>query len=91
MSALLPVTQVYARGLQWEIVQLESAADPARAFSFAATSLWRNTYSPNTALGPIARKALNEDLPKPVIDLPVAEETKQQTHEDLPLFSGINS
>lgn len=32
------------------VLRLESASDPARAFSFASTSLWRNTYSPNTAL-----------------------------------------
>lgn len=32
------------------ILKLESSPDPARAFSFASTSLWRNTYSPNTAL-----------------------------------------
>ena len=41
------------------VFKLESAADPARAFSFAATSLWRNTYSPNTALAPLVRKVLD--------------------------------
>ncbi len=42
------------------VFKLESSADPARAFSFAATSLWRNTYSPNTALAPLVRKVLDE-------------------------------
>lgn len=42
------------------IFKLESSADPACAFSFAATSLWRNTYSPNIALAPLVRKVLDE-------------------------------
>lgn len=42
------------------VFKLESSADPARAFSFAATSLWRNTYSPNTALADIVRKVLDD-------------------------------
>ena len=42
------------------IFKLESSADPARAFSFAAVSLWRNTYSPNTALAPLARMVLDD-------------------------------
>ncbi len=33
------------------IFTLESSHDPARRFSFASSSLWRNTYSPNIALG----------------------------------------
>lgn len=37
------------------ILKLEASADPARAFSFASTSLWRNTYSPNVALAPLVR------------------------------------
>jgi hypothetical protein len=41
------------------ILKLESAADPARAFSFAATSLWRTALSPNQALGPIVRRHLD--------------------------------
>jgi hypothetical protein len=41
------------------ILRLESAADPARAFSFASTSLWRNTLSPNRALGPLVRRHLD--------------------------------
>ena len=42
------------------VFKLESSADPARAFSFAATSLWRNTYSPNTALARLVRRVLDE-------------------------------
>jgi hypothetical protein len=42
------------------VFKLESSADPARAFSFAATSLWRNTYSPNTALAPLVRLVLDQ-------------------------------
>ena len=41
------------------ILKLESAADPARAFSFAATSLWRGALSPNLALGPLVRRHLD--------------------------------
>lgn len=32
------------------ILKAESSDDPARSFSFAGTSIWRNTYSPTTAL-----------------------------------------
>lgn len=39
-------------------LKLEASADPARAFSFASTSLWRGTYSPNARLGPIARDVI---------------------------------
>jgi Eco57I restriction-modification methylase len=41
------------------IMKLESAADPARAFSFASTGLWRDALSPNRALGPLARRLLD--------------------------------
>lgn len=41
-------------------LKLEASADPARAFSFASTALWRDTYSPNAALGPVARKVFDE-------------------------------
>jgi hypothetical protein len=41
------------------ILKLESAADPACAFSFAATSLWRDTLSPNRALGPLVRRSID--------------------------------
>jgi hypothetical protein len=40
------------------ILKMESSSDPSRAFSFAATSLWRNSYSPNTALAPAVGAAL---------------------------------
>ena len=41
------------------VLKMESSADPARAFSFAATSLWRNSYSPNTALAPVVRAVID--------------------------------
>ena len=41
------------------ILKLESSDDPARAFSFASTSLWRNTFSPSVALAPYARAVLD--------------------------------
>ena len=41
------------------ILKLESAADPACAFSFASTSLWRGALSPNRALGPLVRRLLD--------------------------------
>jgi hypothetical protein len=44
------------------IFKLESSDDPAQAFSFASTSLWRNTYSPNTALAPLVREALDRGV-----------------------------
>ncbi|WP_141323408.1 hypothetical protein [Myxococcus sp. AB025B] len=40
------------------ILKLEAEADPSRAFSFASQSLWRNSFSPNTALGPYAEDVL---------------------------------
>lgn len=42
------------------VLKLESDADPARVFSFAATSLWRQTFSPSTALAPIVRRVLDD-------------------------------
>lgn len=42
------------------VFKLEASSDPARVFSFASTSLWRNTYSPNTALGRHARAVLHD-------------------------------
>jgi len=42
------------------ILKLESSPDPARAFSFASTTLWRNTYSPNTALARYVRLVLDQ-------------------------------
>ena len=41
------------------VFKLESASDPARAFSFASTALWRGSYSPSTALAPVARAVLD--------------------------------
>lgn len=42
------------------VLKLESSADPARAFAFATSSLWRHTYSPNTALSRLARQVLDD-------------------------------
>lgn len=42
------------------VFKLESSADPARAFSFATQSLWRNTYSPNSALADLVRQVLDK-------------------------------
>jgi hypothetical protein len=42
------------------VFKLEASPDPARAFSFASTSLWRNTYSPNLALGRHARAVIDD-------------------------------
>ncbi|MHB0870719.1 MAG: N-6 DNA methylase, partial [Chloroflexota bacterium] len=43
------------------ILKLEASDDPARTFSFASTSLWRNSYSPNTALSKYAEAVLKHD------------------------------
>lgn len=40
------------------ILKLESSDDPARSFSFASTSLWRNSYSPGMVLARFAREVL---------------------------------
>jgi len=42
------------------ILKLESSDDPARAFSFSSTSLWRNSYSPSMALAPVTRDVLDK-------------------------------
>jgi len=42
------------------VFKLESSADPARAFSFATTALWRDTYSPNVALAGLVRRLIDE-------------------------------
>ena len=42
------------------ILKLESASDPVHTFSFAATPLWRNSLSPNQALGPLVRRHLDQ-------------------------------
>lgn len=40
------------------ILKMEASDDPARSFSFASTSLWRNTFSPSIALASYARDVL---------------------------------
>ncbi len=42
------------------ILKLETAADPARSFTFATVSTWRNSYSPSTALAPIVERVRDE-------------------------------
>lgn len=42
------------------ILKLESTDDPARAFRFASSSLWRTTFSPSTALAPFVRSRIDE-------------------------------
>ena len=42
------------------ILKLESASNPACAFSFASTNLWRGALSPNRALGPLVRRFLDQ-------------------------------
>jgi len=44
------------------ILKLESSDDPARSFTFASTSLWRNTFSPSMALAPFAPRVLHEGV-----------------------------
>lgn len=44
------------------ILKLEAEADPSRAFSFASQSIWRNSFSPNTALGPFAESVLAQNV-----------------------------
>jgi hypothetical protein len=41
------------------ILKLEASSDPERSFSFASTSLWRNSYSPTYALAPAVKLALD--------------------------------
>ena len=41
------------------ILKAEASDDPAQGFSFASTSLWRNTFSPSVALAPYARAVLD--------------------------------
>ncbi len=41
------------------ILKLESTDDPARSFSFASSSLWRNTFSPGVALAGRVRGVLD--------------------------------
>ncbi len=44
------------------ILKLESSDDPARSFSFASTSLWRNSYSPGLVLARFARDVLERGV-----------------------------
>ena len=44
------------------MLKLESSDDPARSFSFASTSLWRNSFSPSVALARYARAALDQGV-----------------------------
>lgn len=44
------------------IFKLEASPDPARVFSFNASTLWRGTYSPSMALGPIAKDVVERGL-----------------------------
>ena len=44
------------------ILKLESSDDPARSFTFASTSLWRNTFSPSMALARYAPKVLYDGV-----------------------------
>jgi hypothetical protein len=41
------------------ILKLESSAEPAGGFSFAASETWRRGFSPNRALGPLVRRNLD--------------------------------
>jgi hypothetical protein len=44
------------------LLKLETSDDLARSFSFASTSLWRNTFSPSTALAGYAHDVLEQGL-----------------------------
>ncbi|MGD0896709.1 MAG: DNA methyltransferase, partial [Thermoguttaceae bacterium] len=44
------------------VLKLESSDDPARSFTFASTSLWRNTFSPSMALARYAPKVLYDGV-----------------------------
>ncbi|MEW4490899.1 N-6 DNA methylase [Thalassoglobus sp. JC818] len=42
------------------ILKLESSDNPAQSFTFASTSLWRNTFSPSIGLAGYAREVLEQ-------------------------------
>ncbi|MCC6427181.1 MAG: N-6 DNA methylase [Phycisphaerales bacterium] len=42
------------------ILKCETTSDPSRVFRFASSTLWRNTYSPSTALARVVRMVLDE-------------------------------
>jgi len=44
------------------ILKLESSDDPARSFSFASTSLWRNSFSPSVALARYIHPVLEQGV-----------------------------
>jgi hypothetical protein len=45
------------------VLKLEATDDPARSFKFSTSTLWRNTFSPTTALPRFVRKLLDEGTP----------------------------
>lgn len=45
------------------VLKCESTSDPSRVFRFASSTLWRNTYSPSTALARTVRRVLDEGTP----------------------------
>lgn len=45
------------------VLKCESTSDPSRVFRFASSSLWRQTYSPSTALAKVVRRVLDEGVP----------------------------
>ena len=44
------------------IFKLEASDDPARLFSFASTSLWRNSFSPSISLAPHVKSILEQGM-----------------------------
>lgn len=44
------------------VLHLEASSDLARQFRFASGSLWRGSFSPNTALAPYVRRVLDEGM-----------------------------
>jgi hypothetical protein len=45
------------------VLKLEATDDPARSFKFSTSTLWRNTFSPTTALPKFVRRLLDEGTP----------------------------
>jgi hypothetical protein len=45
------------------VLKLEATDDPARSFKFSTSTLWRNTFSPTTALPRFVRRLLDEGTP----------------------------
>jgi len=44
------------------ILKGEASDDPARAFKFTSSTIWRNTFSPTTSLAYYVRKCLDENI-----------------------------